>query len=489
MSRGSLRWRLLLAGAVSSLVAVLVAAALLTLLFQRHVARSADNELTVHLDQLIAGLGRGADGGIAVIAPPGDSRFSEPLSGLYWEVKVAPDGPVYRSRSLWDFTLALPVSDNDGSVHQVSLEGPGDTDLHGLQRSVVLPQRLGGGTVEAVVALDATELQSATRRFATILVPSLMLIGLLLGAAAFAQVTIGLRPLKTMRKRLAAIRDGRAERLGETYPDEVQPLATEIDSLLAARADQVETARRRAADLAHGLKTSLQVLSGEARSLREKGESEAADNIELLTGAMQRHVERQLARARLAPQSAAARADLMKVVHTVRSVVERTPRGAELQWSVDIPEGLTARIDEQDLAEALGNLLENAARHARKEVRIAAHPEGGAVQLNVADDGPGIPEAQFDAVLRRGGRSTDRARGQGWASPSSPISQKPGAERCAWPTNARAWPSALSCPWRSETSLCANRPAAGGSSGATPSDPCSRWSRRRPPAARSPVRW
>ncbi|MFD0988288.1 sensor histidine kinase [Methyloligella solikamskensis] len=412
MSRGSLRWRLLLAGGISSLVAVLIAAALLILLFERHVASSADNELNVHLDQLIAGLGRGPDGGIAVVTPPGDSRFREPLSGLYWEVKVVPDGPTYRSRSLWDFTLTFRKTAGDGGVKQVSLEGPGDTDLHGLQRSVVLPQRLGGGTVEAVVALDATELQSATRRFAGILVPSLLLIGVLLGAAAFAQVTIGLRPLRTMRERLARIRSGREDRLGSALPDEVQPLATEIDSLLAARADQVETARRRAADLAHGLKTSLQVLSGEARSLREKGDKDAADNIELLADAMQRHVERQLAQARLAPQIG-ARAEIAKVVATVLRVVERTPRGAGLTWSADVPEGLAARIDAQDLAEALGNLLENAARHAKSTVVISARAEDGAAHLTVSDDGPGIPEDQFDAVLRRGGRLDETGGGAG----------------------------------------------------------------------------
>ncbi len=414
MSGGSLRWRLLLAGAISSLVAVLIAAALLILLFQRHVAASIDNELNVHLDQLIAGLGRTPGGEIAVLQEPTDARFRKPLSGLYWQVRVDPDGPVDRSRSLWDFALALPQSDGSQSdLRHVSLPGPGGSTLYALQRHVELPRTMGGGEVDVAVALDAAELQSATRRFAGILVPSLLLIGVLLGAAAFAQVTIGLRPLSTLRTRLASIRAGRAERLGESFPDEVQPLATEIDSLLSARADQVETARRRAADLAHGLKTSLQVLSGEARSLREKGDMEAAENIELLAETMQRHVERQLAQARLAPKTGTVRTEIAPVVERVRRVVGKTPRGAEVNWSVDIEPGLAARIDSQDLAEALGNLLENAVRHARTRIDITGRAEGGKAHLSVTDDGPGIPENQYDAVLRRGERLDETGDGAG----------------------------------------------------------------------------
>ncbi|XSG80913.1 MAG: sensor histidine kinase [Methyloligella sp. ZOD6] len=414
MNRGSLRWRLLIAAGISSLAAVLVAAALLTLLFERHVAQSVDNELNVHLDQLIAGLGRSPEGDIAVLRQPTDSRFRQPLSGLYWQVRVDPDGPVYRSRSLWDFELDLPKADPENAeLRHLSLPGPGGSTLHVLQRQVALPRTMNGGEVDVAVALDAAELHGATRRFAGILVPSLLLIGLLLGAAAFAQVTIGLRPLKTLRMRLGAIRAGQADRLGETFPDEVQPLASEIDSLLQARSDQVEKARRRAADLAHGLKTSLQVLSGEARSLREKGETEAAKTIELLADTMQGHVERQLAQARLAPKTGIARTDIAHIVATVRRVMERTPRGAELTWSEKVQDGLAVRMDAQDLAELLGNLLENATRHANSEVTVTAEAEADKAVLTIADDGPGIPEDRFEAVLRRGERLDQSGEGAG----------------------------------------------------------------------------
>ena len=63
-------------------------------------------------------------------------------------------------------------------------------------------------------------------------------------------------------------------------------------------------------------------------------------------------------------------------------------------------------FERTDLAEALGNLLENATRHARHRVRIAAAADGR--QVTVEDDGPGIPNAMRSMVLARGGRLDER---------------------------------------------------------------------------------
>ena len=112
-----------------------------------------------------------------------------------------------------------------------------------------------------------------------------------------------LAPLSAMRNALIAIRTGERRRLGSGYPDEVQPLAREIDSLLDARDAQLEKARARAADLAHGLKTPLQVLSGEAERLKTRGAVDIAGDIESITEDMQRHIERHLTRTRLRLQA------------------------------------------------------------------------------------------------------------------------------------------------------------------------------------------
>ena len=193
------------------------------------------------------------------------------MSGLYWQVVVEPDGPILRSRSLWDFDIALPLQrEVDDKVTSYDLPGPDSQTLHVLQRRIELPERLGRRTARVAVGIDDAELSAAVRRFAGALIPFLVVLAALLTAAAWGQVAIGLRPLAAMRRKLAAIGSGEARRLGIDFPDEVLPLAREIDTLLDARERQVEKARTRAADLAHGLKTPLQLLSSDAERLKAK---------------------------------------------------------------------------------------------------------------------------------------------------------------------------------------------------------------------------
>ncbi len=405
MSFGSLRLRLLAGAAAFVLAALALSAVGLTILFQRHVERWVDVELATDLDQLIAGIDMGAGGKLAVLRQPADPRFQRALSGLYWQVSVEPDGPVLRSRSLWDFEMALPAEPEvDDKVHNYDVAGPGKQTLHLLQRRIELPPRLGQRTARAAVGINDAELSSAVRRFAGALIPFLIVLGLLLTAAAWAQVTIGLRPLTAMRRKLAAIGSGEARRLGSGFPDEVLPLVREIDTLLDARERQVEKARARAADLAHGLKTPLQLLSSDAERLKAKGEDELAEEIEDIAGSMRRHVDRELARARSGANAANAAANVATVAGRVVRVIERTPQGKRITWTVDVPAGLMARIDAEDLTEALGNLTENAARHAQAAVTVKARAEDGAVALAVIDDGPGIPPEHAQEALRRGGR-------------------------------------------------------------------------------------
>ena len=64
-----------------------------------------------------------------------------------------------------------------------------------------------------------------------------------------------------------------------------------------------------------------------------------------------------------------------------------------------------APFDRTDLAEVLGNLLENAVRHARTRVRISG---GDNTTIHVEDDGAGIAESELPRVLERGGRLDER---------------------------------------------------------------------------------
>jgi signal transduction histidine kinase len=414
MSVGSLRLRLLILGVIFVNLALVASAIGLELLFERHVERRVDAELNAYLNQLVAGLDRNADGEVALSQSPSEPRFNRPLSGLYWQILIESSARVITSRSLWDVELSLPqTSLGEGSVRRHGLSGPSGETLYVLERRFELPARLGGASIRAAVGLDTREIREAVRGFVMDMVPYLLVVGALLVTAAWAQVTVGLRPLAAVRAGLTAIRTGNTLRLGTDFPDEVKPLAVEIDALLDARDIQVEKARARAADLAHGLKTPLQVLAGEADRLKAKGEREVAAAVTTLASVMHRHIERELTRARLAAGSVHARAQVAEVAERVVNVVRRTPDGQSLEWLLDIPRDLLARIDADDLAEALGNLIENAARHARSRISISGCADGEHTLVTVADDGPGIPPERLAEALTRGGRLDASRSGTG----------------------------------------------------------------------------
>jgi signal transduction histidine kinase len=85
--------------------------------------------------------------------------------------------------------------------------------------------------------------------------------------------------------------------------------------------------------------------------------------------------------------------------------------GARL--AVEAPPGLGVRAERLRLAQACGNLVANAAEHGGGDVRVRARALGGAVRVEVTDDGPGLP-APVDVLLTRARRRAGR-RGHGLA--------------------------------------------------------------------------
>lgn len=412
MIRRSLRWRLILTGGAAILLALGLAALGLALLFERHVERVAVAGLQARALSLAAMVEPGGAGGVALRAGPADPLYDRPFSGHYWQIDLG--GTLRRSRSLWDYTL--PAADPPplpGQPRSLALPGPQGEPLLAVEQ--LLEVRAGGAAtpLRIIVASDRGELELARRGFLADLLPYLALLAGLLLAASWMQITVGLSPLSQVSARVAALRSGRRPRIGADLPAEVIPLAGEIDQLLDARDAELLRARNRAADLAHGFKTPLQALLGDAGQLRDQGAHEIADSVETVATAMRRLVDRELARARIQSDRVVAEADPAPVLRRVIEVLRRTPDGAAIDWQVQAPPGLRARIDPDDLTEAVGALLENAMRHAAGRVAARVGQEGRSIVITITDDGPGVPAADLARLSQRGVRLDEGGDGQG----------------------------------------------------------------------------
>lgn len=412
--RPSLRVRLYAAAFLVIWVAMVASWLGLTALFGRHLERRVGQELDAHLQQLAGAVEMAQDGAISLLREPADPRFSRIAGGLYWQVSVLDGVRVLTSRSLWDERLPPPENVPEvGAVHVHDLPGPGGAHLLAHERIILIDGPAGAySPVVVTAAIDLAELAELRAGFGRDLAPALLLLGLVLLAGFALQVEAGLRPLRPLQQAVQAVKSGRSKRLEAAVPAEIGALADEIDALLESREAEMMRARDRAADLAHGLKTPLAALSADIARLRARGENEIADGIEEVAGGMRRHVERELVRARL--RHGPRQATLVRpVAEAVARTLARTPEATGKAFDLEIEDGFSLAMDAADLGELLGNLMENALRHASATVRVAGSKDGGCATLCVEDDGDGMAEEELAAALARGGRLDMRGAGAG----------------------------------------------------------------------------
>lgn len=403
MTSGSLRLRLFLAAAVLIALALFLTGLVIVSLFERQVRDRVLADLDNNLLQLAGSIVVASDGKVTAGKSLADPRFREPYGGRYWRIDfAAPDAnanqDALRSRSLWDADIDLG-----------DLTGPEGEKLVAVRRQISIDAAGKPMGLWLTVAAHEDEVERPLHQLRDQLALGLTLIGLLLAAATWVQVTVGLNPLVALRRQLSAVRAGESNRLEGSFPSEVAPLVGELNGVLEIRDRSLDRARRRAGDLAHGLKTPLTVLSAVTRDLRRRKLAALADEVEEQAENMRVHIERALVRARLSTGRGHATSDLRPAVEKVVAALKRAPRGQTLIWSVDVAAGDSVPIESGDLAELLGNLLDNARKWAKSRIRIGRNGQ----DLIVEDDGPGVPAAELGQISERGRRLDETKQGSG----------------------------------------------------------------------------
>jgi signal transduction histidine kinase len=226
----------------------------------------------------------------------------------------------------------------------------------------------------------------------------------------------GLSTVDELRKRLASVHRGEADRITGSYPNEVQPLVDDLNALLDHRTRVVQQAIAKAGDLAHRLKTPLAVLSQEAQRAEREGHRELAASLGSQVERMRTQIDYHLAHARAAASGATpgthcqVRPSAEALSRTLMQLY--TDRGVAIDVNV-APEH-AVRCQREDLDEMLGNLLDNACKWARARIMISSSDsESGVTCITVDDDGPGLASEMRAHVLRRGVRADEAVPGSG----------------------------------------------------------------------------
>jgi signal transduction histidine kinase len=423
MRSNSLAFRLTASAAIISIILFVAAGVLLADLFKSAVERNFDERLHAVLDGLLSNVDVADSGqGLAMQSALADTRFALPLSGWYWQVSPLGENAGGRliSASLLDQVLAPDASDladrdSDG-VARFYLQDVKGTQLRGIEQRY----RFQGSDQEysILVAGNFDELKGEIWAYTNALVLVLAFLGLGFLGSVIVQVRYGLRPLNVLRDELNAIREGQSDKLVGVYPEEIEPVARELNLMIKANAEIVERARTQVGNLAHALKTPLSVLTNEARI--NKGA--LAQMIKEQADVMRDQISLYLDRARRAARARGlgASTSVKTVVDAIARTLGRIHQGREIRVEIDVPETLRFRGEQQDLEEMVGNLLDNSFKWATRRISVHARPlkeptsDGRSwLEIAVEDDGPGLPADRRAEALKRGRRLDETKPGSG----------------------------------------------------------------------------
>ena len=251
---------------------------------------------------------------------------------------------------------------------------------------------------------------------------------LLLGALALiAWRVIGwtLRPVEQLRA--GAEKISRTRRIGgparsEQLPvppaaDEIRALAVTLNEMLDRLGEAQERQRSFVADAAHELRSPLASIQAQLEVAQRLGEggtlpADLMVDVKRLSGLVEDLLLLARADADTRPPAHPRPVDAGDLV----SEVAEGYSDARVSVTVAARERLMIMVDAEELRRAVGNLIDNAVRHARSGVAVAAFVEHDQAVIGISDDGPGIAPEDRERVFERFTRLDDaRGRNSGGA--------------------------------------------------------------------------
>ena len=326
--------------------------------------------------------------------------YNQPYSGHYFIIRFS-DGSLLRSRSLWDTSFSPGLIDpRKNSVRMT--DGPQEQQL--LVRTATYRKQQEAFTL--AIAEDIGPFRSMMQ----------WLLWLAIGVVTFTLLLFLLiqknllrrafRRLDLVREDVWSIARGEKESLRTDVPTEITPLVADFNQLLTGWRSSLARSRHAAGNLAHALKTPLSLILQQGR---KHGDTYLVKQAEQMHGL----IDRELNRARIAGSALAGRrfrpaADIADLADVIRQL--HRDRQLDLELVIDAEDQLP--LDQQDMLELTGNLLENAAKWARRRVRLSLGTDD-VMHLVIEDDGPGISKDSRSSILARGTRLDESEEGHG----------------------------------------------------------------------------
>ena len=412
----SLSGRLSLMATLVLLVFLAVLSGVLERAYRTSLDEAKARELQLHVYTLLA-----------VAEPDGDSlqlplslpepRFNQPDSGLIGAVMDARGRVIWRSPSalsLPNFSaLPLPLPLRQGQQVFAEVQMPDMNLPYTSFRQGIAWGLENERQFTFVVLEDAAPLYAQVRQFNTTLWRWLGIGSLALIAVQLLVLQWGLAPLRGVTRALKTMQHGGADTLQGKFPQELVPLTDNLNLLIENERRQREKTRHTLGDLAHSLKTPLAVLKGmDIAADPVTAQQALAEQVERMDSIISYQLKRAVASS---PKSILRGVAVQPLAEKILSALDKAYRHKTIDAELLCDESVLFYGDEGDLMEMLGNLLDNGYKYGGGKLLASIRNTGDrrGLEIIVADNGPGLTEAQWQQVIQRGVRADQHQQGQG----------------------------------------------------------------------------
>ncbi|NMT62111.1 sensor histidine kinase [Marinobacter orientalis] len=308
--------------------------------------------------------------------------------------------------------LLMPLLESgpDGTrrVHDAEAAGA-PSDILAYRKSF----RVGEIPVVVIVSEDLGALKrSQAELHAWTAIVSVLLI-LLLVAVLWVGITLSMRPVVTLKAALKRLQDGEISRIDVQAPEEFHPLVQQLNQLLDSLDQRLERSREALANLSHSVKTPIaavrQILEDNSRPLDNDLRHQMASRL----GDIDKQLEAEMRRSRFAGPQVGKSAYPLKQARDLLWMLGRLYPEKSFELSSSLPEETRWPIEEHDLNEILGNLLDNAGKWSSRCVELSLEQGKELTRITVTDDGPAVEAKEMANLGQRGLRLDEQTPGHG----------------------------------------------------------------------------
>jgi len=322
----------------------------------------------------------------------------------------SPDQTVISPQAWQPLLNPLLQFDGDESirVHNAKIANA-PSDILAYRKSFVV----NGVPIKVIVSEDMGALKNSQAELhAWTAIVSILLIFLLVGVIWFG-INLSMRPVVSLQAALKRLQSGEISRIDAEAPEEFRPLVLQLNQLLDSLDQRLERSREALANLSHSVKTPIaavrQVLEDTSRPLDESLRHEMGSRL----GDIDRQLEAEMRRSRFAGPQIGKSAYPVKQARDLLWMLGRLYPEKSFELSTSLTDEFRWPIEEHDLNEIMGNLLDNAGKWSKECVELSLEQRNGLAQIVVTDDGSGVSESDQVHLGQRGRRLDEQTPGHG----------------------------------------------------------------------------